>query len=161
WFAAAVALAGALVRALGAGVAPAVAAGAFAALHPVQAEAAAWVSARCEVLAAALGLAALLVHARRAPARGPGAVRRGCLVGLLLFGPLAAKESAVVFAPALLAVDRVRRADPAPAAWRARHGGWLAALAGYLALRAAALGSPGGGLLAPVSPATWLAAIGQ
>lgn len=160
-FAAAIALLVALLRALGASTALALAAGTLAAVHPVQVESAAWISARGDVLAATAGLAALLLHERtlRSGSSRIAWLRAG--TGFAFFLALTAKESAAAFAPAFLVLDRVRGAPMARSALGARHAGWLAGGMSYAFLRRSALGDLSGGLAAPIDPLAWLGFVGQ
>jgi tetratricopeptide (TPR) repeat protein len=154
-YAAVAALGARLALRLEAAPALAVSAGALFALHPVNAEAAAWLSARCDLLAAA-GVLFALGAAARAPASRPGALPAlGLLLGL--FG----KESALCALPALLALDRVRGAGFAPAALLRRYALVALALGAYTALRVRALGGLGSGLLDAPSPGALLGAAGQ
>jgi Tfp pilus assembly protein PilF len=155
-FAALVALAARLVTRLE-GAATALLAASLFAVHPVNAEAAAWISARGDLLAAAGGLAALLLH-RRALERGAAA---GVAAALALLGALLAKESAVAFVPACLALDRCHGASFRPAALARRYAALGVAIACYAALRARALGGLLAGLGDPLDPALALAAAGQ
>jgi tetratricopeptide (TPR) repeat protein len=137
-------------------------AGALGAVHPAQAEVAAWISARCDSLLAAAALAALLLYDRAlaaTSARARGLLQIG--VGVAFFATLCSKESAVAIAPLFVCVDRVRGARFAPRELAARHAAWLLALAVYLALRAHSLGGVSGGLLAPMDPLAILGAFGQ
>lgn len=137
-------------------------AGALGAVHPAQAEAAGWISARCDLLLAASGLAALLLYDRTLAA--PSARSRGFLrlgVGIAFFSALCSKESAVALAPLFVCVDRVRGARFAPRDTVSRHVPWLLALGVYLTLRAYSLGGVSGGILAPLDPLAVLGAFGQ
>ncbi len=137
-------------------------ASALGAVHPAQAEVAAWISARCDSLLAATALSALLLYDRALAA--PSARSRGLLqigVGVAFFGALCSKESAVALAPLFVCVDRIRGARFAPREIAARHVPWLMALGVYLALRAHSLGGVSGGLLAPMDPLAILGAFGQ
>ena len=160
-FALAVTLLVALLRALGASPAQALAAGALAAVHPVQAESAAWISARGDVLAASAGLAALLLHERTLRADSPRIAWLRAGTGFAFFLALTAKESAAAFAPAFLVLDRVRGAPRTGRARIARHAAWLAGGAAYAGLRRSALGDLSGGLAAPIDPLAWLGFVGQ
>jgi Tfp pilus assembly protein PilF len=121
----------------------------------------AWFWARCDVLAAAGGSAAVIVFVggRRSPAPGGAAV--GAAAGLAFFLALASKESALAFAPAFLALDRVRAAPAGVRALAARHAGWLAGALAYAVLRRLALGGLTGGLVAPIDPLSVLGFVGQ
>jgi tetratricopeptide (TPR) repeat protein len=140
----------------------AVLAGLLFATHPLGVEPAVWISARCELLAAGGGLAAMGLHARALASDDARRARRldlaaaACL-GLALFG----KENAVGFVPALVALDAVAGASLAPAALLRRHAVFLAACGAYAALRTAALGSVSGGLGGTVALGDWLGAWGQ
>jgi len=135
--------------------------GLLLAVHPVCVEPAAWISARCEILAALFGLAALGLHGRRlATTDGAGPGLAAAEAGAL-FLALASKESAVVFVPALLALDWVRRAAWRPGAAAARWGPAALALGAMAGLRAQALGGVSAGLLASPDPGALLGAIGQ
>jgi tetratricopeptide (TPR) repeat protein len=149
------------LRSLGASRPVAFGAGALGAVHPVQAEAAAWISARCELWMALFGVAALALHDRAIAApssRGP-ALRAGS--ALAFFLALAAKESAIVFAPLFLCVDRWRGVARADAASLRRSLPWLLALGVYLALRARALRDVSAGLLGPTAALDLAGAFGQ
>lgn len=152
----------AAARALGAARASALGAAALGAAHPVQAEAVAWISARCELLLAVCALVAFSCHDRALAAADPR--RRRLLAagaGLAFFLSLAAKESALALAPLFFCIDRIRGAGARPRALAARHAPWVAALLAYFALRSLALGGPSGGAVAPVAPAALLGALGQ
>ncbi|MCK6479701.1 MAG: hypothetical protein L6R43_06005 [Planctomycetes bacterium] len=106
------------------------------ALHPAQAEAVAWVSARGDLLPAVLLLAAVLVHLRR---RGGGGAWTAVLCGLAFL----AKESAVVAPLLLFAADL---AAGGRARLRERWRTWLPSagvLAALVAVRAAVLSLSG------------------
>jgi tetratricopeptide (TPR) repeat protein len=128
-------------------VAPALAAGLLAALHPLHAEAVCLVTARNTLLAAAAVTGAALLWERWSDGR-----RRGDLVacGGVLAAGLLCKETALLALPQL-AVRAWSREGGLRAAAR-RQGAALAALGGvgvaYLALRAAVLRGAGG---APLS----------
>jgi tetratricopeptide (TPR) repeat protein len=130
------------------------------AVHPVNAEAAAWLSARCDLLAAVAGLGALLLH-RRSLERGAGNARAAVLAPLAFLAALLAKESALAFVPALVALDRRAGASFRPSALARRGLGFAAALGLYAVLRARALGSLAGDVVAPVDPFVVLGAAGQ
>jgi tetratricopeptide (TPR) repeat protein len=158
-----VALGTRLVERLAADRRTALVAGCLFAVHPVGVEAAAWISARCDLLAAAGGFAALLLYdafltgaPRRARSRAVHWGAAGCLA-LALF----AKESAVLFLVPLLALDGVRGAAFRPGALLRRQLPFGAALLLYLALRVHALGGVSQGLVAPLSPVAVLGAMGQ
>ena len=153
-FAIIVALAVRCMRVFGASTPAALLAGALGAVHPAQAEAVAWISARGDLLFAGFGLAALLLYDR---ARGEVRVA----AGVAYFASLIGKESAISLAPLFPCVDRVRGATRSPHALLARHAPWLLALAGYLFLRARSLGGVSGGILAPLDPLAVLGAFGQ
>ncbi|NOY25106.1 MAG: hypothetical protein GXP62_04450, partial [Oligoflexia bacterium] len=97
------------------------------ALHPVQTEAVAWISARNDPMAAALLFGALLLLDRDRPS--PGALLGGAV---LLLAALLAKESALL-APAMLALVAVARTGR-PGRLRS-HLAVLLALCIYAALR--------------------------
>lgn len=158
-WAAVVAVAARLMAAVEGRTAVAGAAAAIAAVHPVNAEAAAWISARCELLAATGVLVALLLHDGALAGRRP--TRAGVPVAIAVALGLFAKESAICVLPALAAVDRARGASFAPRALAARHAATALALAGYAALRARALGGVGGGLAGALDPLAALGAAGQ
>lgn len=161
-FAAVAVLVTRLVRALEPRAAVALGAGLLGALHPIQAEAIAWISARCELLVAAFGLVALLLHDRALRAGDPRAARRLSLgAALALLFALFAKESAVVFVPAFVALDRLRGASFAPHALAARHAPWLAAVLVYAGLRSHALGGVSGGIAGAIDPIGLLGFFGQ
>lgn len=130
--------------------------------HPLNAEPAVWISARCELLAGAGGLAALLLHRagleRRASARASG---WHAAAGLALAFGLFGKESAVGFGVAFPVLDRLHGASWKPAALLARYAAPGLALAAYALLRRAALGDVSAELLGPVPPGALLAAMGQ
>ena len=153
----------------GASAPAALLAGALGAVHPAQAEAVAWISARCDLLLAVFGIAALLLYERalRPPQSGklmhPGwslGDLRGA-AGVAYLAALLSKESAVALAPVFACVDRVRSAPVTLRALIARHAPWLLALGVYLLLRAHSLGGVSGGILAPLDPLAVLAALGQ
>jgi Tfp pilus assembly protein PilF len=153
-FAIVAALAVRCMRVFGASAPAALLAGALGAVHPAQAEAVAWISARGDLLFAGFGLAALLLYDRaRDGIRGAA--------GISYFAALIGKESAVALAPLFVCVDRVRNATHAPRAVIARHAPWLLALVVYLLLRAHSLGGVSGGLIAPLDPIAVLGAFGQ
>lgn len=131
------------------------------AVHPLNAELAAWISARGEVLAALAGLALLSVHRRalRETPFGPPRARVGA-AGLFA-GALLAKESAVAFVAPLLALDVVCGAPFAPRALLRRYGGLALAAGACAALRVRALGGVSAGLTGAADPGLALGAIGQ
>ncbi|RIL06586.1 MAG: hypothetical protein DCC71_06295 [Proteobacteria bacterium] len=149
------------MRRFGVPLGAAVGAALLGALHPLQVEAATWISARCELLVALFGVAAICLHDRSlAPgARSTRALR--VATGLAFFLALAAKESAVALAPLFVCVDRLRGAPLRAGALAARHAPWIAATLVYLLLRSAALGGPSGGVLAPVGALDVAGAFGQ
>ncbi|MGH0037405.1 MAG: tetratricopeptide repeat protein [Myxococcota bacterium] len=165
WFAGVVALAGGLVRAVEGpgprGLATAVLASALFAVHPVNVEAAAWVSARCDLLAMAAGLGALWLY-RLALADG-AKPRSGWLGGSALLFALAltSKESAAAFLAGGVALDRIAGAPLAPRALARRAGPFVAAAGVYLVLRANALGGLSGGLAGATDWRVALGAVGQ
>jgi tetratricopeptide (TPR) repeat protein len=130
------------------------------AVHPVNAEAAAWLSARGDLLAAAAGLAALLLHRGSLERAAPGGGAAG-LAALAFLAALLAKESALAFAPALVALDRLQDVGFRPAALARRWAGFAAALGVYAALRARALGGASAGIAEPLDPLLALGAAGQ
>lgn len=116
------------------------------ALHPVQTEAVTFISSRNELMAAALGLAGVLVL--DAPLLGAGSVLCGAL---LLLAAMCSKETAVLAAAAWVALDG---ASTSPRGARRILAVGLA-IAGFAALRvnAVGLGVPGGsGGLAALAP---------
>lgn len=173
WFGIVAVLAAAAVRRIGAsadGAAPrtlagaGLAAGAAVAVHPVNSEAAAWVSARPDVLQAVAGLAALLLHdtaVRREAAGAPGLGRSRLAVAGALFLAVCAKESAVAFGAGLLAIDVVRGVPLGPRRLARRYAACAAAALVYAALRSRALGSLSGGLVGASDPRDLLGAVGQ
>lgn len=165
----------------GRGVAVGLGAALVLAVHPVNVEPVAWLSARCEILAALFGMLALTArHSRlvsltarysrpagssvaaqasNAPRLGPAALAGA--EGIALFLALAAKESAASFVPVLLALDR---SHGATSGWGAGLRRWAPAAAAsglYLALRSNALGSVSGGLVGAADPALLAGAFGQ
>ena len=100
------------------------------AVHPLHTEAVVNIAGRAELLAAALALAAWLVH-------GAGARWRWGAAALYL-GAALSKESTLA-APLLFVADDVLRDEPRPPRF-ARYAPYAAAVAVALALRAAALG---------------------
>lgn len=118
------------------------------ALHPAQSEVLALVAARNDSMAALMTLLALrlLLDPPLRPARGIGA-------GLLLFGALLSKESALLAPLLLLALDLGRWRRPGPLL---RYAPLVLAVAAYLGLRAAV--GVGGGMDAPL---TGLRILGQ
>jgi hypothetical protein len=117
----------------------AVVAGLVFAVHPVHVEAVANVSGRAELLAAAFGLGALLVHARFRGGDGKATLAGSILAAFLLFLACLAKESAVMLAAVLVYGEALRG--------RSRFDiGRACAVAGlpvlvFLALRVGVLGS--------------------
>ena len=154
-------LAARLVRAHERRLGVACAAGLLFAVHPVNVEAAAWISARCELLAAIGGVGALLLHGRSLGALGGRAHWLRALASAAFAVGLFGKESAVAFAPGLLAIDVVAGASVRPAALLTRYWGYGVAGIGYLLLRSHALGSVSGGLGGPLDPLVFLGALGQ
>lgn len=147
----------ALMLGLPAGIA--LLAGSLHALHPVHAEAVAWISGRTD-LTAALGVCATLALLLAARRGGPRAALCAAAAGATALLALLSKESAIALLPAaplvLLGPPPAACAATSPAqsetdAGRcARRVAWIAlaaALAIYLALRCATLGS----LLGPVA----------
>jgi Flp pilus assembly protein TadD len=148
------------VLAFGGGPAAAAAAGVLVAVHPANVESAVWISARGDLIAGVGGLAALLAH-ERARTAGDAAPRwRAAVAAALGFG-LLGKENAAAVWPVLWAADLARGERFGPVDLARRHTGPALALAVYLGLRAAAIGSVEGGLGGGVAPAAWLAALGQ
>jgi tetratricopeptide (TPR) repeat protein len=154
-------------------------AGLFLAVHPVNVEPVAWISARCELLAALFGLLTIGARARVLAAEkrwragtgappGSAAPRSLRVFGwpasaecLAFFLALAAKESAVAFLPALLALDRSRGASFGLATSARRWFPAALALAVYVVLRSHALGSVSGGLVGSSEPTLLIGALGQ
>lgn len=159
-FAVLVATATAVVASLAGDVRVGLGAGLLLAVHPVNVEAAAWISARCEILAALFALLCLAARARRLGARAPSAAA-AVAEGLALFLALASKESAVAVLAPLLALDRARGASFALPTVAARFAPAAVAVGVYAVLRARALGSLSGGLLGGSEPAALLGALGQ
>lgn len=132
-----------LVRRLGGGIAPSVAAGAVFAVHPVHVEAVASLVGRSELLAALFVLAACHLYLR-GPPRSAGRIAAIAALYLLALG---AKEVAVTLPALLLVLDAFRdRAERASMrALLTRNAALLAALAGalglYLLLRRNATGA--------------------
>lgn len=124
--------------------------GALGAVHPAQAEAVAWISARCDLLLAAFVFAALLLYERGRSTSG-----------IAYFAALLSKESAIALAPIFACVDRVRGAASDLRSIATRHAPWAFALGLYLLLRARSLGGVSGGILAPLDPLAVLAQFGQ
>ena len=152
----------ALMRAAGAPRAVAFGAALLGAVHPIQAEAAAWISARCELLVAAFGLIALLLHDRALRAGTRFSERRDRIAGAGAFLlALCAKESAVAFIPLFFALDRLRGASWSPRDVARRHAPWLVATLAYAALRTHALGGVSGGIAGAVDPLGLVAFFGQ
>jgi len=132
------------------GPARALAAAALFAVHPIHAEAVAWVSAGPDVNAAAFMFLALALGSRALAARRPAAP--ALAAGVAALGACFAKETAVV-APLLMAVQpgpAPGPARPVVGAYRRRvlvlAVAFVAPLGMYLAARAAVLGGlrPGG-----------------
>lgn len=71
----------------------AVAAAALFAVHPIHSESVAWMAARPDVMAAALGLGAVLAYTQP----GWSEVRRACVAAVLLLASLLCKEVAALF----------------------------------------------------------------
>jgi tetratricopeptide (TPR) repeat protein len=135
-------------------------AGLLFAVHPLNVEPTAWISARCSLLAAGFGLLALLLHDRVLLERSRALALRsasGVAFALALF----ASESAVAFAPALLALDAVRGAPFRPRAALQRWLPPLLALVLYAGMRSRVLGGVSGGVAGAVEPALILAAFGD
>lgn len=130
------------------------------AVHPLNAEAAVWLSARNELLAAGFGLLALGAHRRARDGGGRPALLRGAS-GAALALALLSKESAVVFPLVMLADDWNARAGFSPRSLARRYAAPLLAAVGYLAARTAALGDPAGGVFAPFAPGDALGALGE
>lgn len=130
-----------LVRALTGRAAPALLAAVGFALYPRHAESVAWASGNTDLLATALGLAALLSALARCPAR-----RRLIAAAALTALAALAKESAFVL-PALAALGLWLRAEPDPAdralRWRLPAAMALA-LVPVLVVRTLAIGGLGG-----------------
>lgn len=117
------------------------------AIHPVQSEAVVWVSARSDLMAAALGLTALFILTNpKQTARGLG------LAALLAFGALLSKESAVLLPFLLLLLDYGAEQRPD----RRRYLALAVPLGLYLVLRL------GVGVTSPAGPsgAAWGALFG-
>ncbi len=116
--------------------AAALAGAALWALHPANAEAAAWIAERKTLLCAFFYLAALLAYLR------PPSARRTAAVAGLFLAALLSKASAVTLPLALPALDWLlrRRPDKRALAW---NGLLLAAAAGFALLAAAAQGGQG------------------
>lgn len=127
---------------------PAVVAAAWMALHPINAEAVNYITARSSMLAAGFVLAALLGYDRWAgggPAARPERSSSRWLAGAVGCGLLAlgAKESAAVLPLLILIWDRARFGAAVP--WRAsvvRSLPFAGILAGWLALRQVVVGGP-------------------
>lgn len=131
------------------------------AVHPVNVEAVAWISARCEILAALFVVLALAARARRLDDGAGGAAASGAPEALAFFLALASKESALVALAPLVALDRLRRASFRPGAVAVRFAPAALALVAYGTLRTRALGSLGGGLFGASDPLAVVAAFGQ
>ena len=166
-FAALVASAVGLVGALAGDTRIGLGAGLLLAVHPVNVEPVAWISARCEILAALFVLLCLGARSRRLSVAGPprAAAARGAPAALFealaLFLALASKESALAALAPLLALDRWRGASFAPRALAVRFAPSALAIVAYGLLRARALGSLSGGLLGGGDPLLLLGALGQ
>jgi tetratricopeptide (TPR) repeat protein len=158
-YAACVALAGALVASVERSRAVGFSAALLLAVHPVNAEPAAWLSARCDLLAGLGVFGALWLHRAALSGEGRRAARAGASLAFLL--ALTAKESAVVALAGCLALDRALAADGSLRALSRRYAGYAAAALVYAALRVHALGALGAGLGEAVDPARALAAFGQ
>lgn len=156
-YAAVVGLLVALVRRVGGSLPGAVLAGLVFAVHPANAEAAVWISARCDLWAAAGGLLAALLHARGLDGARGAFAGAGVAFSLGLFG----KESAIGTLAVLAALDLAAGASWTPRALLARYSATGIGLALYLCLRSLALGDASGGLAAPIAPGAVLAAVGQ
>jgi hypothetical protein len=123
----------------GFGVAAALFAGMFFAVHPIHTESVAWAAGRSDVMATGFLLAALLVRSRwqETWARSAG-------VGLLTFAALGAKETAVAVFPLMLLQDTLVVRGPIRnrtiADWARRYAGPVAAGSVYFLLRRATLG---------------------
>jgi len=128
------------------------------AVHPIQAEAAAWISARCELLAAAFGLLALIQYDRMLRTK-TSMRQRG--VALLFALALFSKESAIALVPAFFALDRIRGAGHSPRELLDRHGAWLLVLLLYAFARGHALGDVGGGIAGTIDPKALVGFFGQ
>jgi tetratricopeptide (TPR) repeat protein len=150
-FAGLVALASLVVQRLEGRRGVALAVAALFAVHPVNTEPAAWISARPELLAALTGLACVALWD----------AGRWRAAAAAFFLALTAKESSLVFGAALLALDRWRGRAFAPRALAARYAGLIAAGLAYAGLRTRALGSLSGGLLGASAPTDALGALGQ
>ncbi len=140
----------------------ALAAGLLFAVHPVNAEAAAWISARPDLLAAIFLLLALASHGAALRARAPAPTLRWTVAsGLCVFLALCSKESALGGVPTLLALERASGAPLRPAALASRWAPIAAAGLAAAALRTRALGGLSGGITGAVDPAALAGAAGQ
>lgn len=119
--------------------AAALVAGLVFAIHPVHVEAVANVSGRAELLSAAFGLAALLVHARVRDGDGRASLAGSTLAAVLLFLACLAKESAVMLAVVLVFGEALRRRSPRDVARTCAVAALPVLL--FLALRVGVLGS--------------------
>ncbi|MCI0407552.1 MAG: hypothetical protein L0191_03135, partial [Acidobacteria bacterium] len=141
-----------LAQAMGARGWVAWAAGLLFAVHPVHVEAVAPVVGRSELLAAGLGLSALLLHCR-ARANPAMAVRRFAGAALCYFAAILSKESAIVIPLLAGLTDLALPADPRP---RSKGDALLpycfyAAVAGlYLAMRVSVLGAVAASIIHPL-----------
>lgn len=132
--------------------------GALFAVHPLNAEAAVWLSARNDLLAAFFGLLALAAHRRAEGGRAAGwRLAAGGSLALALFS----KEHAAVFLLVLLLDDWQRRASFSPAALARRFAAPLLGCGLYVAARRAVLGSVTAELVPPLSLPALLGALGQ
>jgi tetratricopeptide (TPR) repeat protein len=134
---------------------PAGVAAAWMALHPINAEAVNYITARSSTLAASFVLAALLCYDRWAGGARPERRSSLWLAGALGCGLLAlgAKESAAVLPLLILIWDRARFGDSAP--WgvsAARSLPFAGLLVGWLVLRQMVVGGTAAGDL----PSMWL-----
>jgi tetratricopeptide (TPR) repeat protein len=122
-------------------------AAAWMALHPMNAQAVNYITARSSTLAAAFTLAAVVLYDRWAAPRaaaGPGPAAWGWMAGALVCGLMAlgAKESAAVLPLLIVAWDRARFG--AGTRWRAslvRSAPFWGLLAGWLVLRQIVVGA--------------------
>jgi Flp pilus assembly protein TadD len=150
------------LRGAGAPLGVALGGAAIGGIHAVQAESVGWISARCEVLMAVSGIAALALFDRALRSANASSRRRNAIgAALALFLALAAKESAVAFAPLFVCLQRVRRSGFAAHESVALNAPWLLAIVAYAVLRTNALGGVSGGVLAPVAPLELIGAFGQ
>lgn len=110
-------------------------AGAVFALHPINSESVAWVSAIPELVFTLLVLTALYIHVTADHERLPGPVA----IGAIYFMALLAKETAIVLLPMLVAYDLIFKGKGSAKSWRT----YLACVAGaalYMAMRTYAVG---------------------